>query len=64
MMTMDEDDGKAHFNLDDLLIDASGKKAGKKANKKKHKSSGDDDDDAARAKLADDFQVYFISIAI
>ena len=50
MLTMDDDDvGKAHFNLDDLLIDKSNKKS--KKNKKKFKDAEEG------ASKEDDFKV-------
>jgi hypothetical protein len=50
-MTIDEEDGKAHFNLDDLLLENSQKTSKKK--KKLARKNGQDDE----KKPVDDFQV-------
>ena len=45
MLTMDNDDGKAHFNLDDLLIDNDKKKSKRKKKmiEEKNKNAKEDD---------------------
>ena len=50
MLTMDDEDNRAHFNLDDLLIDKNGKK-------KSNRSKKSQKDDEKPNKQEDDFKV-------
>lgn len=43
MLTMDDEDNRAHFNLDDLLIDKKGKKSRNKSRKDDESKKKDDD---------------------
>lgn len=43
MLTMDDEDNRAHFNLDDLLIDKKGKKSRNKSRKDDESKKKNDD---------------------
>lgn len=64
MLTMDDEDNRAHFNLDDLLIEKKGKKSGHSNKTRKDDESKKKDDDFEVIAIISKFILRFLYLFI